>query len=221
MAKAKAEKSSKAPLLSLQTVEVKLIGIRPLLMRSGDMVDPLNKFTQAIKAITKQKRGSDNDDNVRQKARLEFEGGMWRDEKGLPCVPADAIEKMLVEGGRLTKMGKSYERVVRCPQENIPLIYAGMENVKRTKDLLDQFDKDPASVSLRKRVVMAGVGKTSVTRTRPRFFPWSLEFQLSVLTGLDVSFEHVRGSLELAGLVVGLGDWHGKYGLFHVDKFKY
>lgn len=222
--KSAAETESKAPVLAAKTVTVTIRGVRPLLMHNGDLADPMNRCAKEIKRLTGSgKRGTDSDDKEIQKARLEFEGGLWLGVDGLPCVPGDAIDSMIAGkkwgAARLIRMGEPMRRAVRCVDTDIPLTYRGMEKIKGVADLLKLYDADPSSVALRKRAVMPSSG-SSVMRTRPRFNDWSITFTLSVLTGLDVDMGHVKAAIEMAGHMVGLGDWHGRYGLFVVEKFE-
>lgn len=40
------------------------------------------------------------------------------------------------------------------------------------------------------------------------------------VTGLDVEEGHIEAALKYGGAVIGLGDWHSRYGLFTVELFK-
>lgn len=80
---------------------------------------------------------------------------------------------------------------------------------------------DGSGFLFRKRVKMGkGPSATSVMSTRARFDEWSTSFELLLMTGLDVEEGHIEAALKYGGAVIGLGDWHSRYGLFTVELFK-
>lgn len=198
------------------TVAVEIKGTRPLLMHNGRLSDPLDPIVIMKKTVTDSaKGGKGGEEKERKIAALEFEGGLYLDERGLPCIPADNVDAMLAQAATEWKLGAAFGRLVRCTDDSIPLKYRGMEKIKKTADLMQNMKE----FSLRKRVVNSGMSAGSSWRTRPRFNDWALSFKLSVLLGSKVELQHVRNALEAAGLMYGLADWEGRYGLFDVVKF--
>ena len=63
----------------MQTIKVKIIGTRPLLMHSDIYADPLNPRTKAHKALTAKKKKTDEDHEAI--AQSEWRGGMYFDEE--------------------------------------------------------------------------------------------------------------------------------------------
>lgn len=200
---------------NFEVVEVKVAirGTRPLLMHNGQLTDPLCSIVQQRRALTSKTKGARDGLAVEEQlARLEFEGGLYVGLDGLPVIPGENIVACIEDGGTLRRKGRDLKRSVRC-LEDVPLKYAGMERIKSVADLLANYKE----FSLRKRIVNDGGGATM--RTRPRFNGWSLSCTLYVTLGGKVDLSDVRSALETAGALYGLGDWHGNYGLFVVEKF--
>lgn len=203
--------------LTPKVILVEITGTRPLLMHNGRLSDPLDEIVIQKKSVTDSAKGGKNGlEKEKRIARLEFEGGLYLDDDGKPCIPADNIDAMVSQAATEWKLGKAFQRLVRCMDEQIPLKYKGMEKIKGVSDLMENM----ADFSLRKRVVNSGMSGGSSWRTRPRFNEWSLTFKLLVLLGSKVELNHVRNALEASGQMYGLCDWEGRYGLFEVTKFQ-
>lgn len=215
VAKPKAANTDKSVDFQIVTVKCRIVGTRPLLMQNGDLVNPLNPFIVKKKAITSKRGKNLTDDDLRQVAILSFEGALWLNVDGLPCIPAEAIDGVIRDGGRFSNKGKAIEKYVMT-LEDAPLQYRGMENIKTTADLVKRFDE----FKFQKRTVNSGVQKTSIWSTRPRFNDWSIDFELQVTLGGEVDLGDVQKALEHGGRTVGLGSWHRRYGFFVVDKFE-
>lgn len=215
--KKKTDETSRTPDLSMTLVRVTLKGTAPLLMHSRRLADPMDPIVKQMKVITGgAKGGKGTDDTHDALSRLEYEGGFWLDEKGLPTIPGDAIDRLVKDGGKLLgRKGEALARTVRCIDECNAFTYEGHEKIKKTADLLKHYE----NFAYRKQAVNPASGST-VMRTRPKFRNWSTTFTLRVLLGHDIDLAHVKSALEMQGLMVGLGDWHKKFGLFEVAEFK-
>lgn len=212
----KLQDSEKTTEFSLRTVQARIDGIRPLLMQNGDVVNPLHPLMVAKKAITSKRGKRLTDDDLHKIALLSFEAALWLGKDGLPCIPAEAIDGVIRDGGRFNHKGKGIEKFVRC-LDDAKLNYRGMQGVASVADLLARFDE----FKFQKRTVNAGVQKTSIWSTRPRFFDWSIDFTLQVTLGGEVDLADVQTALEIGGRTIGLGSWHRRYGLFNVTGFRY
>lgn len=196
-------------------VKVKIRGKRPLLLHNGQLADPLNEIVAKKKEITsKKKQARDGALVEEQLAKLEFEGGLYLDVDGDVCIPGENIVACVRQGGTMRKKGEAIKRTVRC-FDDAKLSYEGQDTVSGVDDLVASYKR----FSLRKRIVNSGPGKTATMRTRPMFKNWSISFEFVVTLGADVDLSDVRSALEVAGQLYGLGDWHGRYGLFEVEKF--
>lgn len=187
----------------LYTVTIE--GIRPLLMHNGRLCDPLDEHTKGLKAAAKQRNKSD-EDHIRV-ARLEFEGGLYHDEKLGPLIPSDNLQAMIERGSTRRKLGKVFKAHVSVdmpPDANgFPLKYKGPRDIEGLwGNRAFVFSKG------------AKVGQSRVMRTRARFpTGWSVTFGVEVLVD-GVSKSQLEQAITDAGLYEGLGDWRPRYGRF-------
>ena len=184
-----------------ETLTVRLVGTAPLLMRNGQLADPLNAHAIALHRITSKRTKSllDHQDI----SRLEFRGSLWL-RNGLPCVPAEAIEAALVTAGRSRRLGSLLRAAVVVPDSPV-LEHAGPSD-------LDALFADAAFVH---RCGVRVNGRTTM-RTRPRFPEWSVTTTLSFLPSAIDSTDLLEIA-SLAGSMVGLGDFRPRFGRFVID----
>lgn len=107
----------------MQTLKVKIIGTRPLLVHADVFADPLNKLTKAHKVLTSKRKKSDEDHELI--ARSEWRGGLYFADDIGPFLPGINIESSLVAGGKLSKMGTQLKRSVEIMDSRCPIIYEG------------------------------------------------------------------------------------------------
>src|SRR5271165_5862329 len=152
--------------------KVKIEGTRPLLMHNGRLSDPLDEATRKLSAAAKKKQKS-MDEQV-EVGRLEFDGGLYWDEKLGPYIPVDNLQAMIIEGARKRKLGKDFESLVE-----IVVPDTGVEGYK----LEYKGPRDPETMWSSKMFLRKGarVGQSRVVRTRPRFSGWSLRFEVEIL----------------------------------------
>jgi hypothetical protein len=187
------------------TYKVTIQGIRPLIMHNGRLCDPLDEHTKSLKAAAKQRNKSDDDHA--HVARLEFEGGLYHDEKIGPYVPSDNMQAMIERGATRRKLGKIFKAHVGVVVDGDAPGFA-----------LDY--KGPRAVSAlwenRAFVFTKGcrVGQSRVMRTRARFpSGWSVSFLVEVLDN-GVTKEQLAEAIGDGGMYEGLGDWRPRYGRF-------
>jgi hypothetical protein len=180
-------------------------GDRPLLMHNGQLADPLNPHTKALKAITGKRKKSDEDHL--EMARLEFQGGLYIDEKIGPFIPGHALDSMLKEGARKKKLGTVFESCVMTSGDMFPLEYKG----PRTREALwaDERFRDRRG---------AGVQTSRVMRTRPRFDKWEVTF-LVELFPCELNPTDIQQAITDAGMYVGFLDFRPKFGKFSLVNF--
>jgi hypothetical protein len=184
-----------------ENINLKFIGVSPLLMHNGRLADPLDPNTMALAAVTgKRKKTRADHERI---AELEWYGGLWLD--GLrPCLPCEAIEATFTDGAQTRNKGPTARAglVVNTPAL---LHYEGPDSLE---DLwADEKFRLRTGVRVRNARTM---------RTRPRFPTWSAQVTASFLpTLLDraevVEFFRIAGSL-------GVGDWRPRYGKFIVEE---
>ncbi len=185
-------------------ITMRLIGIAPLLMRAGQLADPLNAHAQALHRFTSKRVKTLSDHQ--SIARIEWRGSLWLRD-GCPCVPAEAIEAAMVAAGKYTRSGRLVRAAV-IVRETPMLIYDGPSD-------LDALYADPTFV------YRCGVRVTNRTtmRTRPHFSAWSLVTTLSYLPSL-IDGATLLEIARTAGGTVGLGDYRPKFGRFTVETLE-
>ena len=184
-----------------QEIRLRLIGVAPLLMRSGRLADPLDPHSIALQRSTSKRLKTIADHQMI--ARLEWRGSLWLAE-GRPCVPAEAVEAALVAAGKTLRCG-SLVRSAVVVSESPALSYVGPESVE---DLYE------AGGFVHRCGVR--IGTKRLMRTRPMFSDWSLVVSLSYLPPL-IDGDTLLEIATLAGRLVGLGDFRPRFGRFRVE----
>jgi hypothetical protein len=196
-----------------EQIKVKIKGITPTCQHNGQLADPLNKWSKAMKAIT-GKGAKKTDDDIAEIARLEWMGSLYTDESapGLKVVgnigwPGDNLEALIRSAAKATKQGKDVQRGILV-DGFFPMDYDG------PKDIDALFDDD------RFRMVNGVKVKASrIIRTRPMFPEWSLSFVIDYLSS-QLNKSDIEGFMEYAAINVALSDRRPKYGRFEVVSFE-
>ena len=104
-----------------QTLTSKIIGVAPLLMHNGQLVDPLNPHSQNIAELANRRNKTEAD--LREIGRREFFGGLYV-MNGEPCIPAEMIEAALVRAAMKAKRGPAAKAGILV-ENNARLEYEG------------------------------------------------------------------------------------------------
>ena len=188
----------------MKTLKFKLTGTSPLLMHNGELANPLNKYSKAIKQISGKRHKTEADHE--EMGHLEFLGGLYL-KNGEPCVPGFVFEGTIIgKGGAAKKESKGPQaKAGMFVPDDYPLKYKGPrspEKLWEEKDFVNQ--------------VMVRVGMAKILRTRPIFNEWSTVVEIvynpDILNEVDI----VRW-VNVAGNEVGLMDRRPRYGRFTVE----
>lgn len=184
-------------------VTLKITGVTPLIVHSGALADPLNKFAKAMKAVSGKRKKTDAD--LEELARLEFLGSLYL-KNGRPCMTSECLEAMLTSGAKKVKSGMQCKSGVFIDES--PFIeYEGPTDPDEMWQ--DERFRLTAGVKLN--------GKVRVMRTRPKFDDWSITFTVHYLTDLLDKKDVIEFS-KIAGIQCGLCDWRPKFGRFIVEE---
>ena len=187
----------------IEKLSFKIRGVAPLIMHNGQLADPANKWTRAMKEITGKRKKTDAD--YEEMAHLEWMGGLYL-HKGEPCIPGYVLEGALIGRGgaaRKQKMGKQ-AAVGLYVLDDFPLEYEGPRDPKELW-LLPEFQ-------LR---AMVRVGQARVMRTRPIFREWAATVEIEVDPDF-VNLDDAKLWMTVVGREVGLMDWRPKCGRFEI-----
>lgn len=185
-----------------KTIKFQIEGVAPLLMHNCRLANPADPFTRAMKQITAKRTGK-TDADLEELSRLEFMGGLYVNADGAPCVPGECIEGMICEGAKKSRKGKDSKAGV-ISDGLWPLIYDGPKDA-------DALWASGKFVDVRG----AGVAKSRIMRTRPRFDSWKLKFDVAYNPEV-VNDRDLRDWVAKAGEIVGLLDFRPRYGRFVV-----
>ena len=196
----------------MNKLRLRWTGFSPLLMSSGELINPLSPKTKAIKKIT-SKKGKTDDDHE-QTALLEWEFLMYYDAKVGPYIPTANIKSALMQGGGPRKMGpKLALTIIDCPNMKAPLIYDGPRDLDKLRKNIDQWSLTVAVVVQRARVM----------KCRPMFREWAIEFDV-IYDESQVQEDDIIMAAQTAGNIVGIGAWRpkckGEYGRFKSEVIK-
>lgn len=186
--------------MECDSIELRFVGTKRLLMHNGQLADPLCTASKALTRLTGKRHKTVADHE--EIARVEWNGGLWLDSCR-PCIPAEALMASFVGAAKLRKRGEE-ARAGLVVEANAILKYEGPRD-------LDELWLDPA-FRLRAGV---RVRSSRTMRTRPRFDDWSVEFTAKFLPSLLDRSEVVE-TFQIAGFVKGIGDWRPVNGTYEV-----
>jgi hypothetical protein len=185
----------------MNVTTIKIQGLTPLIMHNGQLADPLNAHTQALAKLTSKRKKTVEDHMALSKC--EWEGSLYLDEKGHPCIPGEVLESCLVDGAKKYKLGKACKGALII-DGNFKLEYSGPKTVKALW----------SDGGFLKRAGVR-VGMARVIRSRPIFAGWSLTFDVQWDPGLIQDEAQLLEIADAAG-TKGLCDWRPKFGRFEV-----
>ena len=195
----------------------RLTGISPLLLHSGQAIDPLNQYAKEMKRVSKKKGKTDDDQALISKVEwhmgiyhngapdLLADGEITVDPKARVVLPSLSIEAMITAGGKKVKMGNAVKSGVIVLEDAL-LAYDGPENISKLFAAGTHIHKVPAKV-----------GMARIMRTRPIFRAWSAT--ITVTHDETVMDEpELFQIIKTAGQLVGIGDWRPRFGRFTAER---
>jgi hypothetical protein len=187
----------------IQTIQLKMTGLRPLVMHNGLMADPTNPLTRRIKEIVSKGSKKLTDADYEERDWLEWQAGLYWSEDCGAYIPSDNIERCIQLGAQKSRIGKDVAAAVFCSESAIKLQYDGPKDMRKLYDA--------GNFILRKGVA---VQKSRLIRIRPMFpTGWKLQFQLEFDDNI-INAKNLLKAVSDAGMLIGLGDWRPKFGRF-------
>lgn len=181
-------------------LQLDITGNAPLIMHNARLSNPLDPMARAMKKVSAKRTKSEAD--YEELAHLEFLGGLYADADAGPYVPADNIFRALVDAARKRKLGVKVTSGVIITSNVNPLAYGGSRDPEELWS--DGNFMLQASVK---------VGQQRVIRTRPVFKTWKTAANLYLDTEV-LDLDDLTQIVDIAGRLVGLGDWRPRYGRF-------
>jgi len=190
----------------ISTVTLTIRGTAALLQHSDRLADPLSPEAKSVAEISHKR--SKTDDDLRELSWREWLGSRYTDAAGNPCVLATALRTCLVEGARKFKLGRAVEGGVYFTGETFPVFCEGVKAWPTPRKMFE----DPRFFDRR----TVGVGPRRVVRTRAKFpVGWGCTFGAEYDSEV-IDEAGILQALEIAGRVIGLGDYRPLYGRFEV-----
>ena len=192
--------------MTLQKLPVKLIGVSPILLHSGQTADPLNRFAKAMKVIS-SKRGK-TDADFEELAKIEWFASLYtakESEGGHIVLPDFVVEATLNAGCRKSKLGK---------QAQAGLFVDGHSKLNFDGDNLSidkLFERDE-----NRHCAAVRIGQSKVMRTRFIAEQWSTDVMI-VFNDTLLNKAQVEQAVFDAGEQCGICDWRPKFGRFTAE----
>lgn len=183
--------------METETYRIRLEGTTPLVLHNNQCVNPLNPLKKKIAAITSKAKRKTEADHL-QLYKLEFQAGLYINDRLGPYVPAQNIRATLINGARKQKDGKQFESGLYVP-EDAPIQYEGPRDLQ---GLLDRGCHEEGGFMW---TTVVGNQRASIMRTRPRFDDWAIEFDAICVNSL-ISRDMLEGALYAAQVQVGICD---------------
>jgi hypothetical protein len=168
------------------------------MMHCGQLADPLNRWTKAIKAISGKRMKTEADHE--EIARLEWLGSLYLDE-GQPCIPASGMQATLINAAKTLKKGPKAKAGLVC-ETNFRLTYDG------PTDPMELWNDE----RFRDRTPMV-VERSRVMRTRPVFFPWSVQICIAFNDEL-LNSSDIDAFVAIGGHTIGLLESRPRFGRY-------
>lgn len=182
----------------LKDLTFKIKSVCPMLFHNGQLADPLNDFSKALKEVSSKRVKTDSDHE--EMGRIEWFGS-WYLSDGRPCIPAQNFKACLIEGAKKFKLGKTSKSAIWV-NDHIILEYDGPDNI-------EEMWGDDHFVHR----TLVRVQRNKVARTRPKIDAW--EADVSIMYDDEMLTEdQVLRIIDTSGLVAGVGDFRPQYGRF-------
>lgn len=186
----------------MKNLKVTWKGISPLIMHSCQCVNPMHPIAKELKKYTSKKSKDLSEEDLIKISDLEWEAGAyWKDGLGL-YMPAENVEATIVNGAKVNRKGKDFQKYVTVTNLYIPFNYG--ENLTK-EELIQNYEYRDTRIMT--------VSRSRVMRTRPRFDQWNITFNL-MYDESHMDIDTIVNAMEYAGAYVGLCDSRPKYGKF-------
>jgi hypothetical protein len=183
--------------METETYRIRFEGTTPLVLHNNQCVNPLNPLKKKIAAITSKGKRKTDADHL-QLYRLEFQAGLYINDRLGPYVPAQNIRATMIQGARKQKDGRQFESGIFIATD-APIEYDGPRTLL---ELIERGSYDEGGFMW---TTVVGNQASSIMRTRPRFDEWAIEFDMVCVKTL-VSRDMVANALNAAEVQVGLCD---------------
>jgi hypothetical protein len=188
----------------METINMKLTGVSPLLMHSDRFANPLDPLTKAHKELTGKKKKTDEDHEAI--ALSEWRGSLYFDKTLGPYIPGQNIEAVITCGAKLQKLGTKFKQGFMVKEDKVKLEYVGPR-------IVEALQNDVRFIDMRS----VKVQQARLQRCRPIFAEWSLSFTI-LFNPEVIEKRDVLKAIDDAGMLIGLGDYRPRFGKFEAQE---
>lgn len=179
------------------------------MMHAPTLLDPLHPISREMASMTAKKASTRTIADIERMSRLEWDAGLYHDEKLGPFIPAVNVKKSFQLAAGRWKLGAAVSRGVTFATTKVAVQYDG----PRDRDgLYAAGFKDVRPIK------NGGFNAGRVMRTRPCFEDWALEAQLYV-DPHEIGVEDLAKVVERAQRY-GVGDYRPEFGLFSAEMWE-
>lgn len=145
--------------------------------------------------------------NSKAKKSDDIESYMWRDEAGMICLPGEYLRQSII-------MAAKFRQDPRSPRKSaMDLFKAGVVSLTNLASL---GATEPDYLDTRRVMVQ----RAGVNRTRPAMrVGWKADFELQILTPEYIDQHFLNEVTQMAGRLIGVGDFRPTFGRFNVTAF--
>lgn len=190
--------------MSIETINVKIQGVQPLLMSNPQTVDRFNRYAKEMAAIVAKKTRR-TDEDYKNMADIEVRSKIhWDDALGVYVPGTWLIAALCKHGFTLKKIAK--DKIRGCVFQTTPKIklnYAGSDVVQTIDDVVG----NPRF----RHQMNVKQGQIRVMKSAPMFKDWSFETELEY-ENTQIDFSDLKGLFEYAAKYGGFGDFRPTYG---------
>lgn len=194
--------------------EVKIKGIRPIIMHNGDGLNPRSAANIEKQAINSKHTRNVTEADKTRVAELDCFTSLWLDGDDKPAIPQSAIRRCLETAAKKLRDGDKVREGLLVMQTLFQY------DRERYGESLEDLVKNTQFTT---GVVLPG-RRSRIERTRAKFdTPWECDFVLDADDEL-VDKSMLERWLDIAGRRIGLGNWRpeksGDYGRFETVSLK-
>lgn len=198
----------------MKKLRFKLTGLTSLIMHNPQTVDPLNKYTKALKEITDKQSKQRTDAENAMLSRIEWEAGLYLNE-GKTVVPGRCLDACFWCGAKKSKKGMVWlsgavlEEDFYILKYDGPMISANGSGTIPNPELDKYYEKNVTRS-------IENVRGAKVIRSRPIFNNWCLETSI-LYDETILNKKDVVNAVKKAGEVCGLLEGRPRLGRFEYE----
>jgi hypothetical protein len=155
-----------------------------------------------MKEISGKRKKTDED--YAEMSRIEWHAGLYVNADMKVILPASCLEAAIYDGAKKSKLGKAFKSAVFVEKDAV--LDIGRKYDKATDLWAEEQYRDIRGVRVQQSRVM---------RTRPIFYKWSCEVEITY-DDEQVNLSDVQRAVVDAGTKSGVGDFRPRYGRFEV-----